>query len=272
MNVADLFAEVGVKTNLTLIILTVALLVARILPIIIFSPFLGGETVPNEVRIGLGLTIALVLFPGVSGQVSRVPVSTLPFVMLMLKEVFIGLSLGFIVNMVFDAARAAGHLLDTTAGINMAQVMVPQLQQQATIFSSLQMQLSVVTFLTLNGHHAVINGLADSLLTIPLDRFPQLRAGPWPFFDLILHTFSALLEIGLVLSAPGLLATFLADLALGMINRVAPQIQVFFISMSVKPMVAAVLVLITVHLFLERLSVEFQGMLERFTTAIRLLS
>src|SRR5262249_13023726 len=159
---------------LTVVILTAALMTARILPIVIFSPFLGGEVLPTEIKLGLSLGLAIVLFPAVSAQMHDVPLSTWPFVVLLVKEVFIGISMAFVVDMIFDAARSAGHLLDTASGANMAQVMVPQIQQQATIFSVLQYQMTITFFLMLNGHQVVISTLADSFIALPLDKFPHM--------------------------------------------------------------------------------------------------
>ncbi|MFN0064355.1 MAG: flagellar biosynthetic protein FliR [Myxococcaceae bacterium] len=272
MTIQALLSEFGMKLNFTVVVLTVALMAARIIPVLALTPFLGGETTPTEVKIGLSLALAVILFPVVQERISNVPIAAIPYIALLLKELFIGVALAFIVEMVFEAARAAGHLVDTAAGAAMAQVMVPQLQQQVTIFSSLKFQLSVVLFLTLNGHHVVIQALGDSFLTLPLDQFPAFSAGRWAFFDLIGRVFGHLLLVAVMLSAPALIATFLTDLALGMINRVAPQIQVFFISMSVKPVVAAAVVLLSAHLLLERMQVEFRTMLERLATAIRLLA
>src|SRR6476661_6333173 len=122
------------KTNVTLVILTVALLMSRVIPVIILSPFLGGEVVPTEVKIGIGVTLAIVLYPAVSDRITNIPFQAFPFVMLMLKELFIGVCIAFIVNIVFDAAQIAGGLVDMLSGMNMAQVYVPQLQQNVTIF------------------------------------------------------------------------------------------------------------------------------------------
>ena len=108
------------------------------------------------------------------------PVSPLLFVALMLKELFLGLTLSFVVGIVFDAAQIAGNLIDTMSGTNQAQLMVPQIQQQVSLFSNLQLQLVTVVFLSLGGHHIVIQAFGDSLEMIPLDRYPTFaRAGTW---------------------------------------------------------------------------------------------
>lgn len=272
MNVADALAELGARTNVSLTIFTVALLMCRVMPVLIFSPFLGGEVVPSEVKLGLGLMVSMVLFPSISDRMGALPTSALPYIALLLKELFLGTTLAFIVNIVFDAARVAGTLVDTMAGSNNAQLYVPQLGQQVSIFSSLKTQLAVVLFLTLDGHHMVIQGLADSLVTVPLDGFPRFSQGVWPFFDLVLRVFADLLRISIALAAPAMLATFLTDLALGAINRVAPQIQVFFISMSIKPLVGVLLVFIAIQLIIGRMQVELAGMLKMLRDAIRLLA
>src|SRR5918996_5906446 len=187
MSMAQALAELGIQFNLTLAILGVGLLMARVLPVIILSPVFGGEAIPNEVKIGLGLLLALVLFPLVAERMPFLPTTPLSFVALLLKELFLGVCLAFIVNIVFEAARLAGTLIDTLAGTSMAQLMVPQLHAEASIWSSLQFQLAVVLFLTLNGHHLVIGALGDSLREVPVDRFPAFSGGVWPFFETLLR-------------------------------------------------------------------------------------
>lgn len=264
--------QVGIKTDFTVLLLTVALLLARILPTIILTPMVGGETTPSEVKLGLGVLIALVLMPGVQDRMQYIPLSPLPFVALLMKELFIGYALSFIVSLVFDAAQIAGGLMDNMSGTNQAQLMVPSIQQQVSLYASLQVQLFVTLFLTMNGHHLVIHSYADSLASIPLDGFPHFSHGAWPFFDLVIRVFGDLFRVSLALSAPVLLATFLTDLALGMINRVAPQVQVFFIAGQLKPTVAAVVMFASIHVIFIRVVDEYGVMFHWLKRALQLLS
>ncbi len=272
MSWQDVFAEFGLKVDFTVALMAVALIVSRVIPVVVLSPFLGGEAIPTEVKIGIGVTLAIVLFPGVVGDIRHVPLNAFLFVGIMAKELFVGLAISFIVSMVFEAAMVAGSMIDTMAGTNMAQTMVPQIQQQVSLFSNLKLQLAVVFFLTLNGHHLVINALADSFIAVPLDRFPTFHLGAWPFFDLCIRVFADLLKVGLALSAPAFLSAFLTDLSLGMINRVAPQIQVFFISMSIKPVVTVLMMMLALHLVLARLQGEYEKMLKLLGDAIKLMA
>lgn len=266
------FAQLGFQTSLSMVIFTGALIAARIVPLIVFSPFLGGESIPNEVKIGLGVLLSVVLYPAVAERVSLTPTAAIPFIVTFAKEVFIGIALAFIVSLVFDAARIAGSLVDTMAGAQMAQVMVPMLGQQSTIYGTFKFMLAVTLFLTINGHHWVINALGDSLVLLPVDQFPAFSRGMWGFFDLLIRTFGDLIQIGIALAAPGMIAAFVTDIAMGAINRVAPQVQVFFMAMSIKPMAAALVTGVAILQILQRMGTEFEHMLRVLQDAIRLLA
>lgn len=268
----ELRNQLGLQTDLTQVMLAFALLMGRILPVILLTPFLGGESVPSEVKLGLGVLMGLVLYPLLIAQTKEVPISPFIFIALMLKELFIGLALTMVVNIIFDAANVAGGLIDIMSGTNQAQLFVPQLGQQVTLFANLNLQLTTVVFLTLGGHHLVIGAFADSLALIRLDQVPRFSMGFWPFFDTLIRISGDMLRIALAIASPVLLATFLTDLALGMINRVAPQVQVFFVAMQIKPAVTIMIMLAALHLILNRAVDEFGVMFKWLRTAIQLLS
>ena len=270
--VGEIFSRLVQQANLSLVIFTVGLLLCRVLPVITLSPFLGGEVVPTEIKMGLSVMLSIVLFPAVSDRMGSIPTQALPYIGLMLKEIFIGVCLSFIVNAIFDATRVAGNLADTMAGSNNAQLYAPQIGQQVSIFASLKFQLAVALFLTLNGHHIVIEALADSLIAVPLDQMPRFSHGLWPFFDQAMRVFADMLKVSLALAGPPMLAAFMTDLALGMVNRVAPQVQVFFMAMSIKPLATAAIFFAVCALFTERLRIEFAAMLRVLREAIQLLA
>jgi flagellar biosynthesis protein FliR len=258
------------QLNFTQVLLAFTLLLVRILPVIILTPVLGGETTPSEIRIGIGVLLGMVLFPVIANQVRNVPISVVYFVALLFKELFIGLSLVMIVGTVFDAAQMAGGFIDIMAGTNQAQLMVPMYREQVTLFSNLNLQLTVTFFLTLGGHHVVINSFAESLTAVPLDQYPRFTLGTWAYMEGVALA-GDFFRISLALASPVLLATFLTDLALGMINRVAPQVQVFFVAMQIKPAVAVLIMFSAMHFVLQRTADEFGIMYAWLGRALRLL-
>jgi flagellar biosynthesis protein FliR len=266
-----LFQQMGMRTSVSLTILGVALIACRVLPLCIMSPFLGGDQIDPQVKIAVGVLLSIVLFPAIEPRLGELPIRALPFIILILKEVFIGTSLAFIVSFVFEAARIAGNLVDVMSGAQMAQVMAPMIQQQATIYSTYKMMVATVLFLTLDGHHVVIQTLGESVIALPIDKMPTFSRGMFAFWSIIIRDFGDMLRIGLILSGPGMIVTFTTDLALGMINRVATQMQVFFVAMAIKPLMAAAMTFLVIYMILDRMKLEFRHMLAMLQEAMRLL-
>ena len=267
----QMFQELGMRTSVSLTILGVALIACRVLPLCIMSPFLGGDQIDPQVKIGVGVLLSIVLFPAIEPRLGLLPITALPFIVLILKEVFIGASLAFIVSFVFEAARIAGNLVDVMSGAQMAQVMAPMIQQQATLYSTFKMMLATALFLTLDGHHLVIQTLAESVQLLPVDKMPGFSQGMYAYFAVVLRDFGDMLRIGLILSGPGMIVTFTTDLAMGMINRVATQLQVFFVAMAIKPLMAASMTFLVIYMILDRMKMEFGNMLVLLNRAVQLL-
>jgi len=275
MNLTEVIQQakeaMGLKYEFTLVLMGFALLLARLLPTFILTPMIGGDTTPTEVKLGLGVLIGLVCFPIIEPSLRNIPTGPITFMGILMKELFIGFTISFIVSIVFDAAQVAGQLMDNMSGTNQAQIMVPSIQQQVSLYASLKLQLFITLFLTLNGHHIVIGALAESFQTIPLEAYPRFSHGFWPFFDVVIRVFADMMRISMALAAPVLLATFLTDLALGMINRVAPQVQVFFVAMQIKPAVSVLIVFVSIHLIMARVTKEYGVMFEWVRKAILLM-
>jgi flagellar biosynthesis protein FliR len=266
----QLLHELGLRASFSNTLLLFGLLMGRIMPLILFAPFLGGPTAPSQVKLGVGLVLSMLIYPFVAA--TRLPPSALAFLVLLLKEVFIGYVLAFTATFAFEAARSAGTLVDTLSGANMATVFVPQIQRQATLFADVKFQLALVIFLALNGHHVVIQALAESFQAVPVQAFPRFEHGFWPLFEMVVRVSADLMIVSVALAAPAAIAAFITDVALGMVNRVAPQMQVFFISMAIKPLLVTVVTLAALTVLLERVLSLFHGMLNGVRHAVLLFS
>jgi flagellar biosynthetic protein FliR len=255
--------------TLSVVILTAALIAARVLPVVVLAPWLGGEIVPNEVKIGTGVALVLLLYPVVGTELP--PMQALPYLGLLLKEIMVGLVLTYVSGVIFEAVRAAGTLIDTAGGANMATAMVPEIQQQASLFANLQLQLSVVLFFTIGGHRLFFASLFESFRAVPLMHYPTLTSGPVPLVELTLRLGGDLFIVAFMLSAPVLAAIFLTDVTMGLLNRVAPTINVFFMAMPIKMMTSVAIVLFSLTLLVKELEGHTADMLHRLAEAIRFL-
>jgi type III secretory pathway component EscT len=209
------------------------LAVLRWVAIVQVAPFLGGRLVPGPVKVGLALVFGWFTVPALS-QMLPVPLAMGPlrFSLAALHEVAMGLLLGFGASLVFFAAGMGGQFLDSARGTLTATVLVPQLQVQTSPLGDVYLQLFVVLYLLAGGHLFFLSAVMDSYRLFP-------PGGAMPAAALLHASFLKLAVAMFVLMvkvvAPAVVVVLLADVVLGVANRVASQMDVFFLGLAVKP-------------------------------------
>lgn len=247
---------------------------ARLLSFLIIVPFFGGASVPSRVKVTTALAFVIIVYPSLTASMSTgVPLSfgAIGFAALLIKEAFVGFTLGFIATLVFEAVQVAGRLIDTQRGSSMNELFAPQLQTRVSELGLFKLQFAIVVFLAIGAHRLFIEALLRSFEVIPATGFPRLGSGWTPLAASITTLTGQVLLIGVQLAAPALVALLLTDLMFGIINRVAPQINVFFLSMPIKMFVGVFVVLLALHLYKDRYIYFFGENLEAFHEAIRLI-
>jgi flagellar biosynthetic protein FliR len=228
-------------------LLLLALCAARVVPVLVLAPFLGGRMVPGTVKVGLAVAVALLVWPQALRGVTLPQLSTVHVALLLGKEALVGVALGLCAALVFLAAEAAGQLIDLARGASLAESLVPQSGTRASPVADLYLQLAVVVFLALGGHRLFLAALARSYEVIPLLTFPS-TAGLGALAVTAIELTGQMLLVAVGLATPVLLAAVLTDLALGLVNRAAPQLNAFVLGMPAKALVGAALVLVTLSL------------------------
>jgi flagellar biosynthetic protein FliR len=180
-----------------------------------------------QVRVFSILIIALALTPAVAPLLPPLPAAWPALLALAGQEFLLGLSLGLLVRFVLSGAQMAGNLLSIQMGFGMVTLIDPQSRSQSTIIADLFLFLATLIFLTIDGHHSLLRLLILSFQEVPVGRPFTL---PHHLF-LLLPSFGALMfQMALMLAAPILAALFLAQVALGLVARAVPQIQVMLLS------------------------------------------
>lgn len=261
-----LFGALVEQINFTRVIVTMALVMARLITIVQLTPFLGGKNAPPEVKMGIGIALSVLVFPIVLSRMDgALPLDAFHFVTLMLKEVFIGLIIGFIGAELFYAVEMAGQFMNLLNGTTMVQVMVPQLQSRSSAFGDLNYQLLLVVFLCANGHHFFLDAVFQSYVDIPINRWPDFSSGLWPLVDMTMHVTADLFLIAAGIAAPIGVACLITDLTFGLINRAAPQINAYFMSMPAKAMTGCIMFFVALPVILaafEEHSAKMLGLLK----------
>lgn len=207
-----------------------SLLFARITSAVVVAPVFGHQAVPVQVKVGLGLFLALVMFPLISAESPMVVTELLPLVLLMIREVFVGLILGYSVTILFSGVRYAGELISFEMGISMSSAFDPDINQQTATLGEFLYVVTLLIFLLLNGHHFVIESLQLSYFTVPIGEFVLTGTVASVLIDLV----GTIFVIAVKFAAPMMVAMFLSNIALSILSKVMPQMNIFMLGFPMK--------------------------------------
>jgi len=219
-----------------------ALVAARVGSAILVMPFFGATQVPAQVKIVLVIILAAVMTPANAGAELAAAGDWFP--LMLLREVLVGLLLGFSVALVFATLTIAANLIAVQMGLNLQALLNPtspfasDQENPLAVFYSL---LATVIFLTVNGHHAVLRGLQATFDVVPLNAFTieAGRAG-------VVATLTATMIVSAFqIAFPIMAALLIADVASGLLARMVPQINVFFVNLPVKLFLGFLVMLIS---------------------------
>ncbi len=227
-------------TVLSLFFLTLA----RMLPIMALAPFFGApRNLPMALRMMFAIALVAIFLP----QNLMVAKGELPFngafIGLMAKELLIGMILGFFAAVPFYIALMAGSLIDHQRGSSALQVTDPTTQSQTGPIGMLYNYVLIATFFLLNGPFIFLDGVATSYQLIPVDGLisPTLFTLQTPFWKQMISLLNMMMTLSIQLSAPALIGILLTDMFLGIANRLAPQVQIVFLGISLKSWVGIAL-------------------------------
>ncbi len=205
------------------------LLFVRVMGFIAAGPFFRSLTIPNKVKILLALLLAFSITTAFWQEQPVIDFHLWYMVLLVLKELMVGLSIGFVANAVFWGARVAGGLIDFDLGFFTAAVFNID-EGSPTILGDFQEMVVLMLFLILNGHHFLIEGIYASVRAVPITTFAFTDSSVQMFVKMATTVFI----VGVKMAAPVIVAIFLTNLALALLARVAPQTNIFMLSFQLK--------------------------------------
>ncbi|AMA72683.1 MULTISPECIES: flagellar biosynthetic protein FliR [Aneurinibacillus] len=218
------------------------LVFVRLTAFFVTAPIFSTRSIPAVFKIGLSFFIAFIAFPLVKAN-HVIPVDW-TYVYLVIKEVLTGLLLGFLAALFLAAVQVAGSIIDMMLGLAMASVVDPLTGTQAPLMGNFKYILTMLFILSANGHHLLIQGVLSSYQVVPLDRwFSGMSDGTLSTF--LIEKFSYMFMSGMLLAAPLVSSLFVIDLALGIMAKTVPQMNIFVVGMPVK-ILAGFLILVVV--------------------------
>jgi flagellar biosynthetic protein FliR len=191
------------------------------------APVFGGLFIPVQVRIGLCILLGLALAPVVPPPQNA---STVGLPMIIAGEALIGLALGIGLQVIVAAAELAGHLAGFQIGFSYAAIVDPQSGVRNNLVAALYGNLALVTFLGINGHHVLIQGLAASYDQLPIGA----AALSGPLAPIVAHMLGLVFVTGVRLAAPVVTALLLVEVIMGLVARAAPSLNLLVVGTPVR--------------------------------------
>ncbi len=221
---------------------TVLLVLVRVSAMLMLVPIFSQTQVPQLVRFGLGLLLALVIVRVVPPMA---PLGSLgELTVAILAQVFIGLVFGFVAFLLFTGIQFAGEIIDVQIGFAVVNIVNPLTSQNVTVIGEFQLALATLLYLAADAHHALIAGIAGSfnLVPLPFVATPELVAGD------VMRFFAQALFIVFQIAAPVAIALFLVNVMLGLMARVAPQMNVFVVGFPIQITVGLIMLIVALPL------------------------
>jgi flagellar biosynthetic protein FliR len=238
----------------------------RILGLIMVAPVFGHRAVPGRVKIGLGVFIALIISPTLP-PMPDVGLGSWHGLFILVQQLLIGMAIGFIMRVVFAAVEAAGEIVGLQMGLGFASFFDPQSAGQTLVLARFFNILAVLVFLAVNAHLLLLGVLVESFQSLPISTQPLSAAG---FFNVA--TFgSTVFAVGLQLALPLITILLLTNLALGILTRSAPQLNIFAIGFPITLGVGLIVLDLTLPYFVPQLEQMFQNGFDASTTVVRTL-
>jgi flagellar biosynthetic protein FliR len=192
------------------------------------APIASEKTIPNQVKVIFGLALAVLMAP-----LAPVPAGLSIFsgagVLTAVQEILIGIAIGTVMELAFEALTLAGQTISMTMGLGFATLVDPQRGANVPVLGQMFMIMGILTYLSINGHLVLLGALANSFQTLPIggqniDRDFLLSVATWG---------GRIFETGLLVALPAVISLVIVNLALGVVTRAAPQLNLFGIGFTI---------------------------------------
>ncbi|WP_036832289.1 flagellar biosynthetic protein FliR [Pontibacillus litoralis] len=221
------------------------LIFVRVTAFFVTIPLFSYRNVPTQHKIGFSFFLAWIMFYTV--DIPVVIVNEM-FIGLVLKEAIVGLAIGFMAYLIITAVQIAGGFIDFQMGFAIANVIDPQTGVQSPLIGQYLYTITLLLLLAVDGHHLLIDGIFYSYEMIPLDQL-YIDFGNEPFILFVIETFNQMFMVAFLMSVPIVGCLFLVDVALGIVARTVPQLNVFVVGLPLKILVSFVVILISFSMF-----------------------
>jgi flagellar biosynthesis protein FliR len=227
---------------------------ARILALVASSPVIGNRQVPARVKVGFAMLLTFLIAPTLNIQ-PDIEASSGPGLFILLQQILVGLAMGFSMRLVFTAVEMAGDIMGMQMGLGFASFYDPLNSTNTQVIAQFLGIITALAFLSMNGHLYMLATLAESFQAFPISiNIPSANA-----MQTLVLWGGSIFAHALRLSLPLIAALFITNLALGILTRSAPQLNIFAIGFPITLVVGFVTLMLTLPYLAPLLEIFMQA-------------
>lgn len=206
---------------------------------LMIMPGVGDAFVTPMMRLHFAMAFTFILTPFLAPNLPPLPAHAPELIALLVSEAFIGVFIGTVMRIMISALDTAGTVISIQSGFSNAMVFNPGTASQGSIVGSLYSMLGVTLLLVTNMHHYMLASIVDSYTLFPaFSQAPEMK----PIMEVVVQTVSAAFRIGVQLAMPFLVVGLVVQVGFGLLGRLMPQVQIFFLAMPVQILLALILI------------------------------
>lgn len=244
VRISDLFDFINYSADKLIILL---LVMVRASGLFVLAPVLGDKAVPKLIKVGMVVLFGLILSATIPNpQNFQTIKSNWQLVSLIFNEILIGVIIGLMFRLIFYGVLTAGSIVGYQIGFMFAQEFDPSNSTQVSIIGRFWYLLAILLFVSINGHHLVIKGLADSFTVIPPGNFNAYGSAG----EMIIKYSAYIFIIAFKIASPIIITLYLTDVALGTIAKTIPTMNVFFVGFPIKIFAGLTVMAMSLPLFM----------------------
>ena len=239
----------------------------RVAGMIFFNPIFGRKSIPNVLKVGLTLVIALNAVYEI-GNISVINYTTIELMLAMLKEFAVGLTIGFIMQLFLSVFHIGGELIDLQMGFSMAAMYDPTSKANISLTGNIMTSMYILLFFISNSHLALMNIVIKSFQVVPIGLQPISTRLSVFFIEL----FACILAYAVQLSMAIVVTEIIVEVAVGILMRLVPNINVFVVNLQIKILVGLVVLLTIIPALAKYMTMINSIMMERIAQVLTFLT
>jgi flagellar biosynthesis protein FliR len=217
----------------------------RTLSMFATAPLYGHQSIPAQMKVWAGAAVAFAIFPLIEAASGTVPVDLGSLIVLSVQEVIVGSSIGLTMGILFYGVSYAGEIFGIEMGLSISSLIDPQSGVNVAVIGQFETVVAVFIFLIMNGHLFLLEALKMSYEAVPISGLKITGSA----VDLFIHVTGMVFVAAVKIGAPVIVSLFLTDVLLGIIARMVPQVNVFFVGMPLTVGIGLILLIASLPFF-----------------------